>query len=143
MKRIAVFILIVLLLCGFKVSVVSNLTIDKIFPNASVEVYIPQKVDVGVYKSISNGDGLILFANSDQLDYILKTYNVGGYTIKTDISINVLLKNLNPNFYAIKDGVIFGYKSGIFNKTVNGNNFQCVERDGCLLIGVPLLLGSY
>ena len=143
MKKITVFILIILLLCGFKLSVVPNLTIDKIFPNASVEVYIPKKVDAGVYKSISNGDGMILFSHINQLKYILNTFNVSGYTLKINMTINGLIKNLNPNFYTHKDGGVLGYKSGLFDKSINGNNFQCAKSDGCLLLGVPMLLGGY
>lgn len=148
MKKLFVFILIVLLLCGINLLPISNLTLDKIFPSASVEVYLADNEYNGELLTHKNGDGQIIFCDVENLLYILNNYVVNGYTLRICASdMNSVLQKFMPNYYFESSNYVYGYKQGIFNKCINVNdekvNFQCVKSNNDVLIGFPILLGSY
>lgn len=144
MKKIIVFILISLLICGTKLTCVQNFTLSELFPNAQIEVYLPQKIENCGFYTINNGEGCIIFAKMDDLQYILSKYNVGGYTLKLyGLNFREVVEKINPNYFYNFDKYIYGHKTNLFDKDVEGINFQCAQQSNCVLLGVPILLGSY
>lgn len=149
MKRLIVFILLALLLCGVNLSSVQKLTLDQIFPTATLEVYTSDKSYLDLNK-LKNGNGEIIFADINQLNYITQNcQSVVGYTlIIRDMQKNDVLKALKVLYQEQENYGIYGWSSVLgFNKKIvlNGNNinFQCVTSGQNILIGVPILLGSY
>lgn len=147
MKRLIVFVLIVLVLCGINLSFTSSLTLNKLFSGAVVEVYLQNQDYVGECKTVKNGDGLIVITNVNELNYILKNYKTNGFTLKiNNLSLNKTLAKLNPNYYKTKNNYTYGYLSyGALGVCVGQDvvNFQCCEVGGEVLVGFPILLGSY
>lgn len=154
MKRLIVFILLAILLCALNMSATQSLTIDKIFPNSTAEVFLSEKTQISLNK-IDNGTGEIVFCNSSEISYILNNTNcVSGLTIKVyssnkdqilkKIGANQLI-SVNFGTYGwtnllIKTNKVFTKNISFFGKKVN---FQCVEKDDCVLIGFPIIIGSY
>ena len=104
---------------------------------------------------IDNGMGEILFCDIENLDYILNQLdNVVGLSIKiyNKNKANVLqalkVKNLyNQNFGSCgwsgtleRIKVIKSTKVHLLDGMAN---FQCVEKDDHIVIGMPIILGSY
>jgi len=147
MKKFFVFILIALLLCGINFASSKKLSLNSIFPDGDVEVYFSQNIEMSEFYTQRNGNGTILFCSSDKLLYILNNYSVSGYTIKIkNLSVCDVLKKISPNYYFSNGCGVYGYFS-YFNDYVLVNdravNFHVKESDGCVLLGCPILLGSY
>lgn len=154
MKRLVVFILIVILLCGINFSITRDLNLDKIFPKAQVELFTDSKTDI-VAKKIDNGQGEIIFCTTNELSYILANISSAvGFTIKIqNTSLGDVLKNFGVNFSFAENFGVYGWSNYIYNNfTIKNNsvemmsgrvNFQAVEKGGGVLLGVPIILGSY
>lgn len=154
MKRLIVFILLSILLCGVNIPFAKDLTIDKIFPSSNMEVYIIEKSNLS-FDKIDNGMGEIIFCETKDLDYILHNCSkVAGFTIKIqNMEINDIIKSLNvTNTFALNFGVygwskIFENLNEINNKSIEISrkmvNFQCVAREDYVLVGMPIILGSF
>lgn len=156
MKKLLVFLFIVLLLCGMNLSTVQNLTINELFPNASVEVFMAEKTDINCLNKIDNGFGEIIFCYVNDLNYILKNYNnVAGLTLKINknvISKTDLLGKLCIEQKSEENFGIYGWSrvvaclnGGRFcvNLSKNKCNFQLFEDKNIYFLGFPLILGSY
>ena len=154
MKRLIVFILLALLLCGINLTIVQDLTLDKIFPKAQVEIFTDSKTHFNVNK-IDNGLGEILFSDIENLNYILNQLNnVVGLSIKIYSKDRAyILRALNVKYLYNKNFGSYGW-SGTLEKIKNIKtksvclsnfmaNFQIVEKDDCVVIGTPTILGSY
>ena len=74
MKRLFVFIIIVLLLCGINLNITKELNFQNIFSGASVEVYISDKSYNGNLSVIDNGCGQIVCCGIDDLNYIFNNF---------------------------------------------------------------------
>lgn len=148
MKRLIVFIFLVVLFCVINIGAMQNLSLKDIFPNANCEVYFAKKTDLMSYEKLSNGEGEILFCNINDLNYIKQNKNICGYTIKIENqNIKDVLNKLCPSYSFVFDEYVYGYKIGAItcNVELNGKkvNFQCAQKENCVLIGFPILLGSY
>lgn len=146
MKKLIVFILIVLLLCGMNSNFAQGLNLKSLFKGANVEVYVVGEVDNDKYKILKNGDGAVIFTVIEELDYILSSYKVNGYTVAVGGDIGGVLTALSPEKTYINAWGVYGYKAGLGDGVlVNDNycNFQIVEKMGIVLLGCPILLGSY
>lgn len=151
MKRLIVFIILALLLCGINFGAVQNLTLEQIFQTAQVEVYTSEQTNLQ-YQKTTNGAGEIIYCNLAQLNYILNNCAcVSGYTLKiNNLQIKDVLLKLNArqitqnNYGAYGWSRLLSYKINkqitIDNQAVN---FQCVQSKSSVLLGVPILLGSY
>ncbi len=151
MKRLIVFILLVLLLCGANFAISKDFTIDKIFPNARVEVYTSSKTDI-TFNKIDNGCGEIIFCNCENLNEIIKNFkNISGFTLKiSKTSIDEVLEKLDVKNTYNKNFGVYGCSNIIkkyFNKQIDMLcgvvNFQCVAKGDDVIVGVPILLGGY
>ena len=156
MKRLLVFLFIVLLLCITNLTCVQDLTLSNIFPTASVEIYTSSKTNIEQLSKIENGLGEIIFCNVNELDYILKDFdNISGFTLKFDTQNKTkqqILEQLNLQRFTSNGFGILGYSSTIgslFNNKFcvnidkNKCNFQLFETKNSIFLGVPILLGSY
>lgn len=152
MKRLIVFIFMVALLCCVNFGFTQGLTLEKIFPHSSVEVYTDTKTDLQLNK-IDNGAGEIIFCNIDDLNYILKTTQAVGFCIKVyKQNAEQVLKLLQPQNVLNQNYGYFGWSNVLQNINIKSKsvamqqgkvNFQCVQNGEQLLIGVPIILGSY
>lgn len=154
MKRLIVFILIVLLLCFTNLAITKDFNIDKIFPNSKVEVFFDKKTDLNLEKT-PNGVGEIVFCNMNELYKILKLNKyISGITIKIkNENMDSVLKKINVrNIYNNNFGV-YGWSrvfDGMLNIKTNALqlfdsyvNFQCVDNGKEIILGYPIILGSY
>lgn len=151
MKRLIVFIFIVILLCLTNLTITKDLTFDKIFANSKVEIFFDRKTDLE-YQKIQNGVGEIVFCEANQLSDILKNDNkVSGFTIKIkNENVDEVLKKLNVKNVYDKNFGIYGW-SNLLGEVVNlkldmfGSyvNFQCVNNEDGIILGCPIILGSY
>ena len=147
MKRLFAFVIICLILicvafCGDK-----KLSVNDLFENMSAEIYLPTQTQINNFKTIKNGQGQIVFCQVGDIEAFLKLHNINGYTIKVKNStINRVLKKVMPVAKYTQKNLIYGY-SFVFDKSlnINGNkvNFQCAQSGDDVLIGSPILLGSY
>ena len=149
MKRLIVFIFIVVLLCLTNLPCFKEFKLDSFFPESNVEVYLGEYVDMGDKKLsyIKNGDGMILFMKIEELELFLKENNVLGYTIYINhTSVNTVFELLNVKNVDYKNNSFYG-ESNLFSKSLNVDgmkyNFQCVKKEESILLGTPILLGSY
>ena len=156
MKKLLVFLLIVLLLCGINLNFTKELKLSNIFPVASVEVFTSSKTFVNKFEKIDNGVGEVIFCEMNELDYILDNIDcVSGLTLKIDLknnSKNKILKSLDIVDFNETNFGIYGF-SNIVKKVSNNKfklkieekvcNFQYFESKSCIFVGIPLLLGSY
>ena len=146
MKRLFVFILIVLLLCGINLSCTQNLNLERIFGGAEVEVYLSERSPICEFETINNGEGQVVFAKIENLSYILSSYKCSGFTIITDLSLCKVIEEISPNYYFENKNGIYGYLNGIKESVIVKDkkvNFQCAESGGFTKIGFPILLGGY
>lgn len=147
MKRLFVFVLIALILCGINFGITKNLTLENIFKGACVEVYLKSQCETNEFLSIKNGAGEIIFSEIENLNYILNNYDANGFTIKIkNEQIDNVIKKLNANYLFESFNCLYGCSSLFVDcACVNNNlvNFQCVKNEDEILIGSPLLLGSY
>lgn len=147
MKKIIVFLLLVLLLCGVSIGYTKGLSFKDIFEGCEMEVYLPVGVNVEC-SFIENGEGIIAFCSIDYFKYLKDTYLVNGFTIKIkDKEIDDVVGLLNPNYVIRCDNFIYGYTNStkcdvkmVQDKIVN---FQCVKVENDVCVGFPILLGSY
>lgn len=146
MKRLIVFILISLFLCIVNMKFSKNVTIRDIFPEAEIDVFL-NNVPEGNYKYVINGSGCIIRCNLNEFYDIQKVHKIAGYTIKVDgYSFEKVSRNLAIQDCFFKGGYMYGYsyilESAIYT---DGHkvNVQCAICDGKMLIGTPILLGSY
>lgn len=153
MKRLIVFILLVALLCCINMSFVSNLTLDNLFSGCCVEIYTSSKTDNDL-KKIDNGSGEIIYCDVDALKYFKESEKISGITLKIhNTNIEEILKKLNVKDTYNKNFGLYGWSQIIktisnfqFNNiNLDGNwvNFQCVQKANYVLLGIPILLGSY
>lgn len=145
MKKLIVFILIAVMLCLAKFSFTQNLTLDKLFPSSSVEVYVQQEEVADGFYSIKNGSGSIIFCSAKEFGYINKRYNVVGYTFKISDNIDTVYKTLKSG--VIKSGNRLYGNSPFLPKGISFDcrniNFQVENKNGAIYVGYPILLGSY
>ncbi len=145
MKRLAVFILLLLLLCGMDCFFKRDWNINSFFLNSDVEIYLSTIENLNGGNIIKNGEGAIVCCKFNDLEKYLNSNNVLGFTIKVDeVQIDDVLQNLNPRNISKAMNYTYGYTAQ-FNqfKCVNGNNFQMAARENSVLVGFPILLGSY
>ena len=147
MKKLFVFLLICLLLCVAGTNFVKGLNIEDIFSNCNIEVYLPQNDVINELHYIKNGDGAVVFGDTSDLDYILKNFKVAGFTIKVkSLEIETLLKKIRATNITCASQGIYGYSHelpDIICASGLKTNFQCVQVEDYLLLGVPILLGCY
>lgn len=147
MKRLIVLVIISLLMCGINLGCVKNLNLETIFPNSDVEVYLPENVEIDGLNTIKNGAGVIVTAKINDLNYILNKYSVVGFTLKiNNIEPNDVFKKLGATNCELNANGVYGYVRGMFEPiNILGHkvNFQCVKHGESVLIGVPIMLGSY
>lgn len=151
MKKLFIFFLLIILLCGLNFYPLNKTSINDLFHDAKYEIYTYSQSGLNIDK-IANGNGEIVFCNSSNVEETLKKLNdnISGFTIEIDKenidyftqkNINKILKNN----YKINNE-IYG-KSNFFKKNVKINNknvnFQYKEVENKILIGTPILLGSY
>lgn len=147
MKKLIVFILIALFLClsglCFEKDFVS---IRNLFPNAEIELYVTN-VALSDKNYITNGEGFIIFTTMEEIEDIIKTHEVIGYTLKIGkISWSKMAKILQAASVVFDGKFMYGYSNFFSNHIVINQdkvNFQCVFLHNKTLIGTPLLLGSY
>lgn len=156
MKKLLVFLFIILLLCCTNLMYVQNLTLENIFPNASVEVYTSTKSKIESLQKIDNGIGEIIFCDINQISYIFDNEkNISGLTIKInidDVGDIDLIKSLHcPNFFEANFGTygwsavvekIFNNKFGVLVGNMDCN-FQIFKTKNEIFVGIPILLGGY
>lgn len=145
MKKLAVFILLLLLLCGMDCFFKKDWNINSFFLNSDVEIYLSDIKNLAGENYIKNGDGAILFCKYEEMEKYLSLNNVVGLTIKIcDVQEKDVLQNLNPTKVYMSMGYTYGYTSKVNGfEVVNGNNFQVVSKGNFVLVGFPILLGSY
>ena len=146
MKKLVVFIILTIMFCLLGSNITQKLTIENIFSNSDAEVYIEGETTTG-YLSIKNGTGSIIYCKANDIPYISSKSNVLGFTIKIE---NMCLKDIfrKIDVFDVKklDGYYYG-KSSLLKKQVTlkdaSVNFQCATNDDYVLLGCPILLGSY
>ena len=106
---------------------------------------MPEQADVEGVGCLNNGVGQIAFVAANNLQYILNNYKTSGYTLKIyGKTMAEVLQTLSPNNFYQKNDMVYGYKNGIGYNAINDEiNFQCTQKQDCVLLGVPILLGSY
>lgn len=130
-------------------SSIKNFDLSTLFAGASVEVYLNSNEMVDEFDTVGNGAGVIAFANVDSLQYMLNKYSVSGFTLKTQKTIDEVLTLISAKNIFFSEFGVYGYceyakcwvDSINFNNTLC--NFQIFDTNGCVLLGFPLLLGSY
>ena len=147
MKRLIVFIFLVMLFCLLGFEFTKNLSISDIFPSCLAEVYIDDCINASCgFESIVNGSGSIIFCKTEDIKYINQMYNVIGFTFFLEDSVESSLIKLNVRGSFVFGGYIYGI-CPYFGECilVGGNhvNFQCAVVEDRVVIGFPLLLGSY
>ena len=147
MKRIIVFLLLVLLLCGINSTFVKGLSFEKLFEGCEAEVYLSHAVDDLDCVVVKNGQGAIAFCDIAELKYIKNKHIINGFTVKIrNKSMAYVLEKLNPNYITRRGNCIYGYINNVAKTVfVEGEmvNFQCVNVDNDVLVGFPILLGCY
>lgn len=147
MKRLIVFILIALFMCGLNWLALEDFDIQSVFDGAYVEVYTANDSGLDGFSKIKNGAGEIIFSDTSNLKYILNNVEECGYTIKVSKrDFNDVLAALNVSKFTSKNGTVYGYRAGLFATVrIDGElfNLQMAVVNDTLNIGVPLLLGSY
>ena len=145
MKKLIVFIFIILIMCLTKFSFTKNLSLADIFGGANIEVYAQE--EILNMKNVKNGDGYIVYCNVYDLDYIYNNYKINGFTVNVkNVSINKILDLLGAckiekndyGFYGVSDVLMWSY-----NLKCGDKNLQIIESDGGVMVGCPILLGSY
>lgn len=156
MKKLLVFLFIILLLCCVNIVPHKELTLKNIFSNVMVEVYTSKQIKNEELSKISNGEGEIIFCDIVDLDYILQTYNcVSGFTLKfekNDFSVNDIINKIDTRTCYNKNFGIYGLSYAISSLLNNKYvvemeqtkcNFQIYETKSQIFLGIPLILGSY
>lgn len=149
MKRIIVFILIIFLLCGINIFSTNNFNLSILFAGASVEVYLNSDKIVDEFDAIGNGTGVIVFTNIDSLHYILNKYSVSGFTLKIKKTTEEVLTLISAENIFFNEFGVYGYcdYAKCWVDSINFNNslcnFQIFATNNCVLLGFPILLGSY
>ena len=147
MKKLIVFILIVIVLCAINLNALKDLTLSTIFPSAVCEVYLSSCEYEGGIKSCKNGEGQIVFCDVKELDYILENYSAAGYTLKINgESVCAVVDKLSPLYKFNFGECSYGYcVKNLDSVVVDGKsvNFQIAEIDNFVLLGFPILLGCY
>ena len=149
MKKLIVFIFLIILLCLTNLTYLSEFKFKSIFPDASVEAFVDEINDKELknYNYILNGTGKIVFIKIEHLKDFLKNNKVLGYTIKVNnMHLNDVFKKLEIKKVKKMQNAYYGV-SGKFSKSLKvGNdsyNFECVKVNNEIHIGTPSLLGSY
>ena len=154
MKRLIVFILIVILLCLTNLSLTKDLNLVNIFPKSQVEVFTDSLSGLN-YKKVQNGLGEIIFCYVEELNNILKqTDKMVGFTLKIENEeVKSVLKKINAQNTYYKNYGFYGW-SKILNEIfkIKNNkvqmfdgvvNFQALQRENDVILGFPIILGSY
>lgn len=154
MKRLIVFILIVILLCLTNLSLTKDLNLVNIFPKSQVEVFTDSLSGLN-YKKVQNGLGEIIFCDVEELNNILKqTDKMVGFTLKIENEeVKSVLKKINAQNTYYKNYGFYGW-SKILNEIfkIKNNkvqmfdgvvNFQALQRENDVILGFPIILGSY
>lgn len=147
MKNVIVFIIIVLLFCGINLLPIKKFDIANLFSFCGAEVYLSDDDFVEGYVSVKNGTGVIVYCDVSSISYLQQNYEVCGFTIKVNkLDVDEVLTKIKAKDVERVMGYDYGV-SPFFNKYIKTNNktvnFQCVQSEDCVLLGVPLLLGSY
>ena len=154
MKRLIVFILIVILLCLTNLSLTKDLNLANIFPKSQVEVFTDSLSGLN-YKKVKNGLGEIIFCDVEELNNILKrTDKMVGFTLKIENEeVKSVLKKINAQNTYYKNYGFYGW-SKILNEIfkIKNNkvqmfdgvvNFQALQKENDVILGFPIILGSY
>mgnify|MGYP004645264295 FL=1 len=154
MKRLIVFILIVILLCLTNLSLTKDLNLANIFPKSQVEVFTDYLSGLN-YKKMQNGLGEIIFCDVEELNNILKqTDKMVGFTLKIENEeVKSVLKKINAQNTYYKNYGFYGW-SKILNEIfkIKNNkvqmfdgvvNFQALQKENDVILGFPIILGSY
>ena len=145
MKKIIVFIFVLLIICLLKVSFVSELKLTDIFSDVDVEAFITND-ELPNFDYIKNGEGIVVFCKLGDLEYINNNYLLNGFTIKLKDNDKSIMEKLGAIIHVQNDFGFYGFSSVIardYNFKYKNNNFQMVYSNGTTLIGCPLLLGGY
>ena len=123
-----------------------KLTISDIFSNEDYEVFVEGEAVSG-YVSINNGSGSIIYCSAEDIKYISSQRKIVGFTIKIkNLSLNDIFEKIKVQNVRLIDGYYYG-KSPLFCECIDVDNwnvnFQCAKNDGYVLLGCPILLGSY
>lgn len=146
MKKLIIFIFLVILLCCTNLTLIKNFNLAEIFPEAQVEVFINNEISFTENNYVNNGNGKIVFISINELHSFLNNNEVMGYTLKIkNLTLNEVFKRLQIKNVECVQGAYYGV-SGLFTKKINYDknyNFECAELNGEIHIGTPILLGSY
>lgn len=149
MKKLIVFIFLIILLCLTNLNYISDFKFKNIFPKSSVELFV-ECVNDNELKNcnyIKNGTGKIVFINIDKLDEFLKNNEVLGFTIKVKhMQLNDVFKRLEIKRVKKIQNSYYGVSAKFSKHLKVGNesyNFECVYVNDEIHIGTPILLGSY
>ena len=150
MKKLIVFIVVVILVCLLNMPFINNLSLDKIFNGARVEVYLADTHCVtGGYELIKNGSGAIVFCEIIDLDYIFFNYDVCGFTVKIEnkkANMDDIIKIFDAKIINQNQFGLYGYSEALNNRyglLCDENNFQLYQDEKYVLLGFPILLGGY
>ena len=146
MKKLIVFIFIVAIIACLNLSIIKMLTLTEIFGNAPVEVFVQEFADEK-FASIKNGNYKIVFCTLGDLDYILNSGKVFGFTIKvTNFCKEQILNKIGASVTKVNSFGVYGSSyllAKTYNLWCNGNNFQVAQVANSIHIGCPVLLGGY
>lgn len=130
-------------------SSIKNFDLSTLFAGASLEVYLNSNEMVDEFDTVGNGAGVIIFASVDSLRYILNKYNVSGFTLKTKKTTGEVLTLISAKNIFFSEFGVYGYcnYAKYWVKSINFNdylcNFQIFTTNDYVLLGFPILLGSY
>ncbi|MDY2695915.1 MAG: hypothetical protein SOV27_01980 [Eubacteriales bacterium] len=135
-------------------SLTKDLNLVNIFPKSQVEVFTDSLSGLN-YKKVQNGLGEIIFCDVEELNNILKqTDKMVGFTLKIENEeVKSVLKKINAQNTYYKNYGFYGW-SKILNEIfkIKNNkvqmfdgvvNFQALQRENDVILGFPIILGSY
>ena len=158
MKRLFVFILIVILLCCLKMFFLQNLTIYTLFGSCDAVVFVAnpfnevsncifftKDFDDGV-NVVKNGTGSVIYCRSSSIYRYKLLFSVTGYTIRLHNHKNEILDLLLARNVFENNWGTYGYSDKLeFERVIDGVvvNFQINKTNTGFLLGCPILLGDY
>ncbi len=147
MRKLIIFILISLFLCLAGVCAKKDIgSLKDLFPNAQIEVYT-KNVTRFDENYITNGDGYIIYSTINNFCSVFEKHDVTGYTIKINNTSPIqICKKLKASCVVYDGGYMYGYSCFFPGEIILKDikvNFQCAFWEDKILIGTPILLGSY
>ena len=116
----------------------------------SVDVHISTPANIPYVSCTPNGKSYVLSTNLNNLDNLLKNIslkNVQGYTFFiNDTNLSNITNRLGLQYYDVNQNEILAYSSLIpFSIDLDGKvyNTQIVQKSDQIVIGFPMILGSY